>query len=256
MVKEENKQSEDLKPIFEAYHLAKNRLFLLDYDGTLVPFAPQPDQAKPTEKTLSVIKKLADDAHNTVIIISGRDKRELDTWLGHLPVQLIAEHGTFEKHDNKWYITINIDESWKEKIRFVIQSYVKKTPGTLLEEKKSALVFHYRNAFNQANARKIADELYQKLCPLAEELGLHILHSSMVVEVRCKGADKGKATQDLLASGKYDFVLCAGDSQTDEDMFTKLNNQAYCIKVGPGKTSATYRVNSPETLLKFLEACA
>ena len=251
-----NEQSDDLKPILDAYHLAKKRLLFLDYDGTIVPFAPKPDQAKPAAETLSVIGKLSKDKLNTVIIISGRDERELDDWLGHLPVHLIAEHGTFEKRAGVWQPTVNIDESWKEQIRQIMQPFVQKTPGTLLEEKKSGLVFHYRNAFSRVNAAKIADELYRKLKPTVEKQGLHISHSSMVVEVRCGGADKGQAAQDLLASGNYDFVLCAGDSQTDEDMFNELKSKAFCIKVGVGKTAANYRVSSPEALLNFLEACA
>lgn len=256
MTKEKNKQPDGLKPILNAYRSSKNRLLLLDYDGTLVPFAPQPDQAKPAAKTLSVISKIADDKRNTVIIISGRDKRELDAWLGHLPVQLIAEHGTFEKRTGIWQATISIDESWKEQVRSIMQARIRELSGSLLEEKKSALVFHYRNAPNQEKALKIANLLYKELCPVAEELGLHILHSSMVVEVRCKGADKGQSMQNILASGNYDFVLCAGDSQTDEDMFNKLPQNAYGIKVGSGKTAANYHIPSPEDFIDFLEACA
>jgi len=256
MVKEENKQSDDLKPILDAYRLASKRLLLLDYDGTLAPYAPRPEQAKPTGQTLAVIKKLANDSRNTVIIISGRQRDVLDEWLGHLPVQLIAEHGAFEKYDGTWQTIISLGQNWKEKIRSVMQPYINKTLGTLLEEKDTALVFHYRDATDPKKAKITADTLFDKLKPIANKLGLHISHASMTIEVREEGADKGQAALNSLALDNYDFVLCAGDSQTDEDMFTKLSQKAFCIKVGPEKTAATHRVKSPEALLNFLEVCA
>jgi trehalose 6-phosphate synthase/phosphatase len=133
-----------------------------------------------------------------------------------------------------------------------MRPYVQTASGALLEEKETALVYHYRNAANQKLAKNIADALFEKLQPLAAELGLHVSHASMAVEIRLKGADKGKAALASLYGKNYDFVMCAGDSDTDEDMFTELANQAFCVKVGPGKTSAAYRVSSPEKFVEFL----
>ena len=133
-----------------------------------------------------------------------------------------------------------------------MQPYVHALPGSLLEEKKTALVYHYRNAVNQANARDTANLLFQKLRPLVAQLGLHTTHDSMAIEIRRSGADKGQAALASLDLGNYDFVLCAGDSATDEDMFTKLAGRAFCIKIGFGKTAATYRVKSPEAFVDLL----
>lgn len=238
--------------ILEAYRPANKRLLLLDYDGTLAPFALRPEQAKPSARTLSVIKKLAADVHNTVTIISGRDMNVLDAWLGYLPVQFVAEHGAFEKRDGTWQTTINLDPIWKEKVLPIMLSYVQALPGSLLEEKETALVYHYRNAVNQANARNTADSLFQKLRPLVAQLGLYTTHDSMAIEIRRSGTDKGQAALVSLALGSYDFVLCAGDSVTDEDMFTKLAGRAFCIKVGSEKTAATYRVKNPEAFIDLL----
>ncbi|MBI3624498.1 trehalose-phosphatase [Candidatus Saccharibacteria bacterium] len=251
-----NKRLDSLVSVASAYLAANNRLLLLDGDGTLVPFAAKPEQAKPSAKTLSVIKKLASDSHNTVVIISGRDRNTLDTWLGHLPIQFVAEHGVFEKIDGGWRASIDLDSTWKEKARPIIRNYVQMIPGSLLEEKESALVYHYRNAVDQSAARSAAHELLQKLKPLVTELGLHSVHASMVVEIRQSGTDKGQAALAELGRRSYDFILCAGDSQTDEDMFKRLAQQAFCIKVGSGQTAASYQVKNPETLVNFLTTLA
>ena len=70
------------------YHYALKRLILLDYDGTLVPFAKTAAAAVPDEELLNLLKILTDDPHNKVVIISGRDYITLEAWLGHLPVDL------------------------------------------------------------------------------------------------------------------------------------------------------------------------
>lgn len=55
-----------------------------------------------------------------------------------------------------------------------------------------------------------------------------------------------------------DFVLCAGDDYTDEEMFKALNENAVSpiitIKVGGGDTHAQYRVTDSNAMLDILES--
>ncbi len=57
---------------------ANKRLFLLDYDGTLIPASSI--NSRPTAEVLAVLKALAADARNVVYIISGRGRSELGDW--------------------------------------------------------------------------------------------------------------------------------------------------------------------------------
>lgn len=68
------------------YQKSSSRLILLDYDGTLVPFAKRPKDAKPDETLLELLKKLSDIPKNEVFIISGRDRKTLDKWFGDLNI--------------------------------------------------------------------------------------------------------------------------------------------------------------------------
>lgn len=245
-----------LTPIALAYKRARERFLLLDYDGTLVPFAPTPEQAKPSSRVLFVIKALSSDNQNTVAIISGRDKDTLDNWLGGLPVRLLAEHGEFEKRNNAWFRTSVVDETWKKTIKPIIELFTQRLPGSLLEEKKTALVFHYRNVSDKTLADKIADELYKRLLPISEKLGLRVTYDNMTIEIRQGNTNKGLAALSGLDNDNFDFVMAAGDGETDEDMFKKLSGQAFCIKIGPGKTAAQFRVESPEAFVDFLSSLA
>ena len=117
-----------LTDILPAYRQARKRLLLLDYDGTLAPFVRDPSNAKPSDRVLSVLQRLTEDKRNTVAVISGREKKVLDDWLGHLRVKLIAEHGAFEKYGKEWQNVIRVNPSWKEVIRPIIHSFLPKIP--------------------------------------------------------------------------------------------------------------------------------
>ena len=73
-----------------AYHAAESRLLLLDYDGTLVPFARRPQQARPGQALLNLLTRLSADPRTTLVIISGRQRAVLDEWFGTLPIGLVA----------------------------------------------------------------------------------------------------------------------------------------------------------------------
>ncbi|RPJ20371.1 MAG: bifunctional alpha,alpha-trehalose-phosphate synthase (UDP-forming)/trehalose-phosphatase, partial [Planctomycetaceae bacterium] len=64
------------------YGRSTRRLLLLDYDGTLVGFQPRPVEAKPDDEIMGLLEHLIADEGNTVAIITGRDKKTIDQWLG------------------------------------------------------------------------------------------------------------------------------------------------------------------------------
>ena len=57
---------------------ASRRLFMLDYDGTLL--AQSSINPKPGEDVLAVLRALTEDKRNTVFIVSGRGRAELGSW--------------------------------------------------------------------------------------------------------------------------------------------------------------------------------
>lgn len=217
-------------------------------------FSPHhPSQAKPSPELLECLRLLGSDPNNTVVVISGRDYKTLDSWLGHLPIELAAEHGAFERRADSWQQNLVSRDGWKEFIRPILESVVLSLPGSFVEEKETSIVFHYRASRNAELAATKSEQLAEELLSLAQNLELDILHDSMAVEIRQTGADKGKVAQKWLASGGYDFILCAGDGLTDEDMFKVMPEYATTIKIGLGRTGAGYRLESPKQLIKLLD---
>ena len=72
------------------------------------------------------------------------------------------------------------------------------------------------------------------------------------LEIMENQINKGNAVAGLINKKNYDFILCAGDDVTDENMFTNLPDSAITIKVGKKLTEAKYFTESIESILSIL----
>lgn len=239
--------------ITSLYTQAQHRLFLLDYDGTLVSLAPTPEQAIPTPELLALLERLSKDPHNTVVIISGRDRQTLDEWLGHLPVSFAAEHGfVFKRPGEAWTPVRKTTSLWKEPIRERLEQAVNAVPGSFIEEKGTALCWHYRQAKEQTLAKQELTRLREALVALCKKHDLRCIYGSMVVEVQPSGIDKGVAASYWLSLQEWDFVLAAGDDTTDEDLFLVCPPSAITLKVGEPPTAAQHILPSSDEFVQLL----
>lgn len=245
--------------LLDAYATANQRLILLDYDGTLVPFAKEPGLALPSDELLALLKELAENARNDVYIISGRDSTTLNNWLGGLPVGLVAEHGAkIRLKGETWKNKANVREHHHlAGAELIMAKFVNKCPHSFIEHKEFSLAWHYRNAeIFQGKIR--AKELHKELLTYSGNLPLDVLNGHKVIEVRDRLVNKGAAVLEILKTKHYDHILCIGDDQTDEDMFKILVkvNGAYTIKVGDKPSFASYNVYSPYQVQSLLQTIA
>ncbi|QSE96206.1 bifunctional alpha,alpha-trehalose-phosphate synthase (UDP-forming)/trehalose-phosphatase [Fulvivirga lutea] len=238
--------------IVKAYESNNKRMLFLDYDGTLVAFDSDPQAVKPGKALLNILDKLSSNPKNQVVIISGRDRTTLESWLGHLPVDFIAEHGVWLKDkEGEWHMAEGLDNSWKDEIRDILDIYVNKTPGSFIEEKDYSLVWHYRKVetgLGELRAREIISHLKY----LAVNMNLQVLEGNKVVEIKNIEVNKGKAASKWVNHYKPEFIMALGDDWTDEDTFKALPDDAYTIKVGDIHSAAKYSVESPEVVSKLL----
>jgi trehalose 6-phosphate synthase/phosphatase len=241
-----------INKLLEDYAASSCRLLMLDYDGTLTSFTGNPEDARPDNELKELIKSLAADDNNKVLVISGRDKNTLEKWLGDQKVEFVAEHGVWARRAGEgWTMTDNLDASWKEDIRPILDIYVNKTPGSLLEEKDFSLVWHYRKVetgLGELRAREIISHMKY----LAVNMNLQVLEGNKVVEVKNLEVNKGKAAVKWLDFYDTDFVFAIGDDWTDEDTFKAVPQEAYTIKVGDRRSAARFSVNGTEDVRQLL----
>lgn len=242
------------KELLDSYQHASNRLILLDYDGTLVPFSPNPADAIPGDALLQLIRSLNAD-RNTVYIISGRNHDWLEQCLGYCEVNMIAEHGACSKCiGEEWLMDESLQTDWIEPVKAIMNTYVQRCPHTFVEEKQYSVVWHYRNAAKRQGAISAA-ELRSELAAFASTRNLKVAMGNKIVEVKHSSINKGAATRKLLEGKQFDFILAIGDDYTDEDMFKALGGQKNCytIKVGNEASYARYNLFTPHTVIALLE---
>lgn len=248
-----NLQQETLDRITQHYARSTKRLMLFDYDGTLVPFADEPDKAAPDDELLGILSRLASAAGNELVILSGRDRHTLDRWFGDVGPGLIAEHGVWMKDKNgAWSMIEPLKNDWKDQVKPVLELYVDRTPGSMVEEKDYSLVWHYRKSDQRLGALR-AGELKERLLDITNALGLSVLEGSKVLEVKNRGINKGIAARKYLDQGGWDFIIAVGDDWTDEDIFAAVPDSAYSIKVGVGFTRARFTIPSVKEARQFIK---
>jgi trehalose 6-phosphate synthase/phosphatase len=235
-----------------AYKKAGKRAIFLDYDGTLVGFNVNIDLASPDQELYHLLRSLTADPANEVIMISGRKHETLSEWLGHLRLDLIAEHGAWQrKQGGKWHKLPGLNDQWKQEIYPILDTYTDRTPGSFIEEKSYSLVWHYRKV--EAGLGELrANELMGTLRYYTSDKGLMVLPGDKVIEVKNVEINKGRAAVGWLHDNDFDFVMAIGDDHTDEDIFKALPEDAITVKVGSQVSAARYYLRNFKEVRQFL----
>jgi len=227
----------NMKKVVNAYERARNRLIVCDYDGTLTKIQTLPQLAQPAPALIDILKTLSADPRNTIIIMSGRERRFLESWLGQLRVGLAAEYGFYHRlpgPDSEWQsIGEEIELSWKELVAPIMKYFTERTPGTYIESKESSLAWHFKDADPHFGAWQ-AKDMQVSMEDVLSNLPLEIIQGNHIVEVRHRAVSKARVLEAVLehlgteasvqahGGAEVDFIFCVGDDRSDEDMFQFL----------------------------------
>ncbi|KAI7908009.1 glycosyltransferase family 20-domain-containing protein [Cokeromyces recurvatus] len=272
----------NLDQCIQSYKKSNKRLMFFDYDGTLTPIVSVPTDAKPSPEMLHYLQSLCNDPRNEVWVVSGRDQACLEAWLGHVKnLGLSAEHGCFFKAagSSQWTNVLDdIDMSWKKDVTEIFDYYTERTEGSFVEHKKSSITWHYRMAdeeYGQFQAKECQNHLENSV---VSKMPVEILVGKKNLEVRPMMINKGEIVKRIISqSPNSDFIICAGDDKTDEDMFRTLSamyfahyqdqlnegssvtwndikSSLYTITVGPSmkRSMANWQVENPADIIHLL----
>jgi trehalose 6-phosphate synthase/phosphatase len=229
---------------------------LLDYDGTLVGFAPRPELASPDDALRELLAKLLARPGTSLSIVSGRPRDTLEAWFGDLPISLHAEHGLWSRTrpGQPWRMLEGVSFEWKAQARPVLDSFCARVPGSFVEEKTASLAWHYRLVDPEFGAIQ-SRELRLLLAEAFAGQPMDVLPGDRVVEVRPKEVHKGRvvgeATQELPPGA---LVVAIGDDRTDEDLFAAMPEGGLTVHAGHKPTRAAFRVNGPGEVRKLLNS--
>jgi trehalose 6-phosphate synthase/phosphatase len=252
----EKPQALPVEDAVAAFQQAAGRRLLLDYDGTLVPYANRPQDAVPPAGLPALLATLAADPATLITVVSGRSRRDLESWFGDVKgLWLAAEHGAILRSPEtlQWEMyRPDYTNDWKEPVFPVLEHFVDRTPGSLIEEKEFSLVWHYRMA-DPEFGEWLANELVSNLEQMLADTELRAFRGQKIVEVKPGWANKGEVLARLTESvPKAEFCLAAGDDRTDEDLFARLPEDAWTIHVGDRRTRAKYCLSDSNELRQLL----
>jgi trehalose 6-phosphate synthase/phosphatase len=214
---------------------------LIDYDGTLVPYADRPDQAGPDAALVRLLDAIARVPDVSLHIVSGRSAQDLARWFDHLPIDLWAEHGAVRRRHpgEPWETVVRTPLDWMEPAHARLARLTADTRGALLERKRTALAWHYRKVDPDLAAHQMA-RLDREMPAVLAGAPVDVLKGRMVVEFRPRGVTKALVVRDVLAGDSPSRIAAIGDDRTDEDMFAALPPSGIAIRVGGGATGARY----------------
>ncbi len=221
---------------------------LLDFDGTLAPLTPKPQQAKLEPNLKRLLRRLVGCPRARVYVLSGRPLAYLRRRVDVPGVHLLGLHG-WERQG------VSLPAGERHRLLRAKQWLERRlpfAPGIELEDKGLGLAVHYRGAKPQAVrlARRATVEALHRFQP-----GLRLLEGREIWELLPRIIDgKGATTQRLLAKlPPRGLPICLGDDASDESAFAALRRGLTIHVGGRADTRARFWVRSPEEVREFLE---
>ena len=222
----------------------------LDFDGSLVDLAPQPEAVIVPSDLVATLDSLSSYLGGALALISGRPIEQIDAFLAPLTLPVAGVHGA-ERRGADGAMTL-LSTHPLERVEEAALALVLRHPQLRVENKRGSIALHYRQA---PELESLCLETMQ--AAVEESPGLTLLRGKMVAEAKPGGASKGRAIEAFLRESPFSgrLPVFIGDDITDEVGFSTVQRLGGLgIKVGAGPSVAWQRLADPQALRQELEA--
>lgn len=239
-------------------------LLALDFDGTLAPIVPVPEDAASLPAAAAALRQLVDRRDTDIAIVSGRALEDVRERVGLPGLFYAGNHGMEIEGPG-----VERRHAEAERARPSLAACVRRLEplaaayaGVTVEDKGLTLSVHYRRVEDADAAQHVRQAVYEAC---GYDPALRLTEGKKIVEVRpAVEWDKGRAVQFLLESlegstGGAMPALFVGDDRTDEDAFRVLRGRGDGVVVHdppPPDSAATAYLRSPEEVADLLAALA
>jgi len=190
---------------------------LLDIDGTILDFAPSPQQVWVPADLRQTLARLDRRTGGALALVSGRSLADIDLIFSPLELAAIGGHGA------EMRATPGAEPSPRAKplpapIKRKLASISELGPGILAEDKGYSLALHFRLAPEKADAVRAAVD---KICSEIPPDAIEILPGKLVIEIKPAGISKASAVVELMNYSPFTGrnPIFIGDDLTDEPVF-------------------------------------
>jgi trehalose 6-phosphate phosphatase len=204
---------------------------------------PRPEDARVAPETQAELRRL-NDRYALVACVSGRAGDDAARVVGVPELVYVGNHG------------LELEPTateWAEKLH----RFLTETAWPQTEDKHLSAALHYREAEDEAGARRVLDDVAAR----AESEGFRTRYGRKVLEILPPiDANKGTAVRRLLGARGLGRALYAGDDTTDIDAFHALDGLEVAVRIavasaeGPPelRAAANLVVDGPPDLLALL----
>lgn len=192
--------------------MRRDAALLLDFDGTLVEFAPTPEGVVVSPALRDLLVRVRAAVGGALALVTGRALADIDRLMAPLTLPVAAEHGGVLRLGGQCWRPLlpDVPPAWRAAAAALADSH----PGALVEPKPRGFVLHARRAPHALSSIRAALSRM-----VADDQRFQIMDAAMAVEVRPVGADKGTAVMELMAHAPFlgRAPVFIGDDVTDED---------------------------------------
>jgi trehalose 6-phosphate phosphatase len=248
----------------------REAVLAFDYDGVLSPIVDDPAQARPYDRSMAALSRLAVHV-GAIAVITGRPAEVVATLGGFIDLPELGELVVFGHYGRERWDATSRTVTAPPESSGVIAARAELAPllsglgiaDATIEDKGSSLAVHTRRS---ADPHGTLDRLSAPLADFAAHHGLMVEPGRLVIELRPPGVDKGTALRVLVAERNASVVTYAGDDLGDLTAFAAVealrDENVAGLKICSGSAEAAPEVakradlvvDGPEGMADFLEA--
>jgi len=235
--------------VAERLRNARTIALFLDFDGTLAPLRPRPDEARLPPLARRVLRRLASRPRLRIWVISGRRQADVCRRVAVPGVRCLGLYG----NENGSLPRLDVEAlRMVEEARKRLTEGLDPAAGLWIENKGPTFALHYRGAAPAAvrQGRRALDAVYQRFSRCLSVAAGDRVWEIMPRELQGKGEAVRRRLQGL---GPGALPIYIGDDAADEAAFTAVSH-GIAVSVGPARpTRAGFQLRNPAEVCRALQ---
>ena len=230
---------------------------LLDFDGTLCEFDPDPQAVFLPPSRRSILQSVRERA--IVGLVSGRRLEDVRARAGLEGIPVAGLHGLEIEGFGERYVHPDLDRAAGliVAVSDQLRAIAARIPGSFVEEKGASVALHFRQA-DAAGRRAATAAFAEAAAPYVDGGGLRVMRGSNVFELLPDiDWNKGHAVEWILERirrSEDPFVVYIGDDVTDQYALDVVDRQGGVAIAASGRARASSRLEGPAGVEQFLAA--
>jgi trehalose 6-phosphate phosphatase len=223
-------------------------LFAFDFDGTLAPIRPRPDDVQVSATIALRLEKLA--RVRPVAIVTGRRIADVRERLGFVPSWIIGNHGAEDEGDPDGALLAHQAlDPLRE--RLLARQDGLAGAGVLVEDKGQSLALHFRTAPDRAAASALIEDVLAGFTTTLHVFGGKLVYNAVAADA----PDKAVAVQRLIARAGAQAAFFAGDDVNDEPVFAAAQQGWVTVRIGCERreSAARFCIDGPHEMAGVLD---